>query len=55
MKLKFYINSESKKVYTLKEEFENKKTIDAHYKFIKIRDAPPSNNLKNIKNTKSIF
>jgi hypothetical protein len=42
MKLKFYINSEGKKVYTLNEEFNNKKTIEAHYKFIRIRDAPPS-------------
>lgn len=43
MKLKFYNNSENKKIYTLNEDFENKKTNDAHYKFIKIRDAPPSN------------
>lgn len=43
MKLKFYINSEGKKIYTLEEEITGKKTNDAHYKFIKIRDAPPSN------------
>ena len=43
MKLKFYINSEGKKIYTLKENIENKKTSDAHYKFIRIKDAPPSN------------
>lgn len=43
MKLKFCINPEGKKVYTLDEEIEGKKTNDAHYKFIKIRDAPPSN------------
>jgi hypothetical protein len=42
MKLKFYINSEGKKIYTLKEEINNQKTKDAHYKFVKIRDAPPS-------------
>lgn len=42
MKLKFYINSEGEKVYTLDEEVNNKKTSDAHYKFIKIRDAPRS-------------
>jgi hypothetical protein len=42
MKLKFYINSEGKKVYTLHEEIDNKKTLEAHYKFIKIRDAPKS-------------
>lgn len=38
MKLKFYLNSEGKKVYTLKEEMNNKKTKDAHYKFIKIKN-----------------
>lgn len=43
MKLKFHINSEGEKIYTLKEEIDNKKTSEAHYKFIKIRDAPPSN------------
>ncbi|HPD81510.1 MAG TPA: hypothetical protein PK357_00220 [Candidatus Pacearchaeota archaeon] len=43
MKLKFYIDSEGKKIYTLKEEINRIKTKDAHYKFIKIRDAPPSN------------
>ena len=42
MKLLFYINSEGKKVYTLKEEVNEKKTNEAHYKFIKIRDAPKS-------------
>jgi hypothetical protein len=42
MKLKFYIDSEGKKIYTLDEEINNQKTKDAHYKFIKIRDAPPS-------------
>lgn len=43
MKLKFYINSNKEKIYTLNEETERKKTQDAHYKFIKIRDAPPNN------------
>ncbi len=43
MKLKFFINSDGKKQYTLKEEINSEKTKDAHYKFIKIRDAPPSN------------
>lgn len=46
MKLKFYLNSKKEKIYTLKEQVENKKTLDAHYKFIKIKDAPPSNTLK---------
>ncbi len=40
MKLRFYINSEGKKIYTLKEEVQDRKTNEAHYKFIKIRDAP---------------
>jgi len=42
MKLLFYIDSSGKKVYTLHEEIEGKKTNEAHYKFIKIRDAPKS-------------
>jgi len=43
MKLKFYINSEGRKIYTLKDEnTEGKKTNDAHYKFVKLRDAPRS-------------
>lgn len=42
MKLKFYINSEGKKVYTLHEELNGEKTNEAHYKFIRIRDAPKS-------------
>jgi hypothetical protein len=42
MKLKFYINSDGKKIYTLKDSVNNQKTKDAHYKFIKIRDALPS-------------
>jgi hypothetical protein len=42
MKLKFYIDSEGKKIYTLNEVVDNKKTDEAHYKFIKIRDAPRS-------------
>jgi len=37
MNLKFYINKEGGKVYTLKESIEGKKTEDAHYKFIKIK------------------
>ena len=40
MKLKFFINSEGKKQYTLKPEIDEIKTKDAHYKFIKIRDVP---------------
>lgn len=40
MKLKFFINSEGKKIYTLKEEVNSEKTKDAHYKFLGLRDAP---------------
>lgn len=46
MKLKFYINTDNEKVYTLNEEIKEQKIQEAHYKFIKIKDAPPSNNLK---------
>lgn len=37
MKLRFFV-SNKKKIYTLKD---TKETSDAHYKFVKIRDAPP--------------
>ena len=40
MKLKFYKNSEGKKIYTLNEEIKGIKTNNAHYKFVKVRDAP---------------
>ncbi len=39
MKLHYYIK-DNKKVYTLKEFVNNEKTKEAHYKFIKIKDAP---------------
>ncbi len=39
MKLKYYIEN-NKKIYTLKQDHKGKPTLDAHYKFIKIRDAP---------------
>ena len=42
MKLKFLTNNKGKKQYTLKEKIKDKETKDAHYKFIKIRDAPKS-------------
>lgn len=38
MKLKFFLK-DNKKIYTLKETSETK---EAHYKFVKIRDAPKS-------------
>lgn len=41
-KLKFYIE-EGKKIYTLKKEVEGKVTKEAHYKFLKIKDAPKTN------------
>ncbi len=53
MKLKFYINSNKEKIYTLDEEILGQKTQDAHYKFRKIKDAPPSNNLKVQKSIKT--
>jgi len=40
MKLKFY-KKEGKKIYTMKEEVKGKKTNDAHYKFVKIKDIRP--------------
>ena len=44
MKLKYFLNNEGKKIYTLKEKVPDSEiqTKDAHYKFIKIRDAPPN-------------
>ncbi len=38
MKLK-YFQKNSKKIYTLKEEINQKPTQDAHYKFIKIKSS----------------
>jgi rRNA maturation protein Nop10 len=45
MKLKYFINSNNRKQYTLKEKIPDSEenTKLAHYKFIKIRDAPKSN------------
>ena len=43
MKLKFYLK-DNKKVYTLKEEVDSKKTQDAHYKFIKIKSKAEIDN-----------
>lgn len=42
MKLKFFIKN-NEKIYTLKENVDNEKTKDAHYKFLHLRDAPKSN------------
>ena len=38
MKLKYYIK-DNKKIYTLKQEVNEIKTKDAHYKFIHIKSA----------------
>ena len=42
MKLKYY-KKDKEKIYTMKEEIDGIKTEDAHYKFIKIKDAPKRN------------
>jgi len=39
MILKFYVNKNGEKVYTLKSEHNNKPTMEAHYKFVKVRDV----------------
>jgi len=39
MNLKYYIDKEGKKAYTLKSKINNKETEDAHYKFIKIKSV----------------
>ncbi|MFW5847250.1 MAG: hypothetical protein ACOCUU_03785 [Nanoarchaeota archaeon] len=51
MLLKKCPNKDCKKNYTLKEKCPscNSKTKDAHYKFIKIRNAPKSNNINKIR------
>lgn len=38
MKLKYYINEKGKKIYTLKDKIDSKKTQEAHYKFVKIKE-----------------
>ncbi len=38
MRLKFY-TKEGKKIYTLNSSHEGKETKEAHYKFIKMKDA----------------
>jgi hypothetical protein len=38
-KLRFFVE-DKKKTYTLKESVDGKPTQDAHYKFLKIKDAP---------------
>ena len=40
MILKYYINENNEKIYTLKEKHNNKETLEAHYKFIKFTQDP---------------
>jgi len=40
-KLRYYIK-DRKKIYTLKESTDRQQTHPAHYKFVKIRNAPKS-------------
>lgn len=37
MKLRFFINKEGKKIYTLKDKVNGKETKPAHYKFVKTK------------------
>lgn len=39
MNLKYYIDKKGKKIYTLKDKIPGKTILDAHHKFIKIRNA----------------
>lgn len=41
MNLKYYLDKEGRKIYTLKE---TKETKDAHYKFIKFKDVKEHDN-----------
>lgn len=43
MNLKYYIK-DNKKIYTIKGNIEGKQTQDAHYKFIKFKDASEHDN-----------
>ncbi len=38
MKLKFIINKEGKKSYTLKDNINNQQSSQAHYKFVKVKN-----------------
>ncbi len=37
MKLRYFINKDNEKVYTLKEKIKKEQTKDAHYKFLQIK------------------
>ncbi len=45
MRLKYFIDEKGKKVYTLKSNLDNKTTLDAHYKFIKVISASKTTSL----------
>jgi len=42
MKLKYVLNEKGEKIYTLKEKTGDIATLDAHYKFIKIKSIKES-------------
>ncbi len=42
-KLKFYLNKDGQKIYTLKAKVNKKPTKDAHYKYLKLKDTTNSN------------
>ncbi len=44
MKLRYFLK-ENKKIYTLKKTNYDEETKEAHYKFLKLKDAPKSNPL----------
>lgn len=48
--LKYYFNEKKEKVYTLKDEHNNKPTQEAHYKFIKIKDVKESQEQQSLNN-----
>ncbi|NCN98576.1 hypothetical protein GW923_00085 [Candidatus Pacearchaeota archaeon] len=39
-KLRYFVDKKGNKVYTLQDSLEDQETKSAHYKFIKIKDAP---------------
>ncbi len=47
-KLKYYLEK-AKRIYTLKEKHKNQSTLDAHYKYIKIKSVKEKNYLAIIK------
>lgn len=44
MILKYYMDEKGSKVYTLKSNYNNKPTVEAHYKFIKFKEPQQSLN-----------